>query len=388
MERRTKSQALVPPRSLFTIRYSLGISMANVALRNVHKTYPGGVEAIKGINFEVGDGQFCVLVGPSGCGKSTLLRMVAGLETITGGDIDIGGRIVNQIEPADRDIAMVFQNYALYPHMSVYNNMAYGLRNRGMPKGEIDSRVQEAARILEIGPMLDRKPRQLSGGQRQRVAMGRAIVRQPKVFLFDEPLSNLDAKLRIAMRVEIRKLQRRLNTTSIYVTHDKLEAMTLADVLVVMNGGQVEQVGNPLAIYEKPATTFVASFIGAPPMNLMSTRADEIKSQLGDGGAAEAGILGIRPEDFVITDQTPPGGVALPLTVEAIERVGAETFVYGSRQQDEQRIAANPGELPPGEIIVRIPGSEAPAIGAKIRVAAVRQKLHLFSGDGRTRIEA
>jgi sn-glycerol 3-phosphate transport system ATP-binding protein len=217
--------------------------------------------------------------------------------------------------------------------------------------------------------------------------MGRAIVRQPKVFLFDEPLSNLDAKLRISMRVEIRKLQRRLNVTSIYVTHDQLEAMTLADILVVMNGGQVEQVGNPLAIYEKPATTFVASFIGAPPMNLMSTRSDEIKSQLA-GSAAEAGILGIRPEDFVITDQTPAGGVALSLTVEAIERVGAETFVYGSRAQDGQRVAATPGELPPGEIIVRIPGTEAPAIGQKIRVAAVHNKLHLFSGDGRTRIEA
>ena len=254
--------------------------MANVTLRNVRKTYAGGFEAIKGIDFEVGDGQFCVLVGPSGCGKSTLLRMVAGLETITGGEIDIGGRVVNQIEPADRDIAMVFQNYALYPHMSVYNNMAYGLRNRGMAEPEIKTRVEEAARILELGAMLERKPRQLSGGQRQRVAMGRAIVRQPKVFLFDEPLSNLDAKLRIAMRVEIRKLQRRLSTTSIYVTHDQLEAMTLADILVVMNGGQVEQIGNPLDIYQKPATTFVASFIGAPPMNLMPLRSDELKSQL------------------------------------------------------------------------------------------------------------
>ncbi len=361
--------------------------MANVTLRNVRKTYPGGFEAIKGVNVDVGDGQFCVLVGPSGCGKSTLLRMVAGLETITGGEIDIGGRIVNQIEPADRDIAMVFQNYALYPHMSVYNNMAYGLRNRGMAEAEIKTRVEEAARILELAPMLERKPRQLSGGQRQRVAMGRAIVRQPKVFLFDEPLSNLDAKLRIAMRVEIRKLQRRLNTTSIYVTHDQLEAMTLADILVVMNGGQVEQIGNPLAIYEKPATTFVASFIGAPPMNLMATRPEEIRSQLG-GRATEAGILGIRPEDFVITDQTPAGGVALSLTVEAIERVGAETFVYGTRAAEEQGVAATPGELPPGEIIVRIPGTEAPAIGAKIRVAAVRAKLHLFSADGRTRLEA
>jgi sn-glycerol 3-phosphate transport system ATP-binding protein len=363
--------------------------MANVTLRDVRKTYPSGFEAIKGIGLEVGDGQFCVLVGPSGCGKSTLLRMVAGLETITGGEIDIGGRIVNQVEPAERDIAMVFQNYALYPHMSVYNNMAYGLRNRGMAKPEIDSRVQEAARILEIGPMLDRKPGQLSGGQRQRVAMGRAIVRQPKVFLFDEPLSNLDAKLRIAMRVEIRKLQQRLSTTSIYVTHDQLEAMTLADILVVMNGGQVEQIGNPLEIYQKPATTFVASFIGAPPMNLMPLRSDELKLQFaGDGRAtSEAGILGIRPEDFVISSETHPGGIALELTVEAIERVGAETFIYGTRQREVQGIAANPGELPPGEVIVRIPGAIAPAIGERIRAVAPREKLHLFSADGRKRID-
>src|ERR1700736_4036488 len=364
--------------------------MASVTLQNVTKTYPGGFEAIKGIDFEVGDGQFCVLVGPSGCGKSTLLRMVAGLETITGGDIDIGGRIGNQIEPAERDIAMVFPNYALYPHMSVYNNMAYGLRNRGMPKPEIDTRVQEAARILELGPMLDRKPQQLSGGQRQRVAMGRAIVRQPKVFLFDEPLSNLDAKLRIAMRVEIRKLQRRLKTTSIYVTHDQLEAMTLADILVVMNGGRVEQIGNPLDIYQKPSTTFVASFIGAPPMNLMPLRADEIKSQFaGDSRAAAsaAGILGIRPEDFVVSSDPSAGGMALDLTVEAIERVGAETFIYGTRQHEIQGVAANPGELPPGEVIVRIPGAVAPAVGERIRAIAPREKLHLFSADGRRRID-
>jgi sn-glycerol 3-phosphate transport system ATP-binding protein len=380
--------------SLFAARHSqfalLVQPMANVTLRNVRKTYPGGFEAIKGIDFEVGDGQFCVLVGPSGCGKSTLLRMVAGLETITSGDIDIGGRIVNQIEPAERDIAMVFQNYALYPHMSVYNNMAYGLRNRRMPQPEIDTRVQEAARILELGAMLDRKPRQLSGGQRQRVAMGRAIVRQPKVFLFDEPLSNLDAKLRIAMRVEIRKLQRRLKTTSIYVTHDQLEAMTLADILVVMNGGQVEQIGNPLLIYQKPATTFVASFIGAPPMNLMPLRSDEIKAQFeGErrAAASEAGILGIRPEDFLISSEPLAGGVALDLTVEAIERVGAETFLYGARQHQEQGVAANPGELPPGEVIVRIPGAIAPAIGERIRAIAPREKLHLFSADGRKRID-
>ena len=361
--------------------------MASVTLRNVRKTYAGGFEAIKGIDFEVGDGQFCVLVGPSGCGKSTLLRMVAGLETITSGEIDIGGRIVNAIEPAERDIAMVFQNYALYPHMSVYNNMAYGLRNRGMREPEIDTRVQEAARILELGAMLERKPRQLSGGQRQRVAMGRAIVRQPKVFLFDEPLSNLDAKLRIAMRVEIRKLQRRLSTTSIYVTHDQLEAMTLADILVVMNGGEVEQIGNPLEIYQKPATTFVASFIGAPPMNLMPLRPDEIKVQLDSRVANEAGILGVRPEDFVISSDTVAGGIALDLTVEAIERVGAETFIYGTRQTAAQGVAANPGELPPGEVIVRIPGAVGPAIGERIRAVAPREKLHLFSADGRKRVD-
>ena len=364
--------------------------MANVSLRNVRKTYPGGFEAIKGIDFEVGDGQFCVLVGPSGCGKSTLLRMVAGLETITSGEIDIGGRVVNQIEPADRDIAMVFQNYALYPHMTVYNNMAYGLRNRGMPKPEIDTRVQEAARILEITTMLERKPRQLSGGQRQRVAMGRAIVRQPKVFLFDEPLSNLDAKLRVAMRVEIRKLQRRLKTTSIYVTHDQLEAMTLADILVVMNGGQVEQIGNPLDIYRKPATTFVASFIGAPPMNLMTLNAAEVAAQFsGDSrAAADGGILGIRPEDLEIAaGASHDGGFALDLTVEAIERVGPETFVYGARDGNIEKVSAKPGELPPGEVIVRIPGQSAPAIGERIRAAAPRDRLHLFAADGRSRID-
>jgi sn-glycerol 3-phosphate transport system ATP-binding protein len=361
--------------------------MANVTLRDVRKTYPGGFEAIKGVDVDVADGQFCVLVGPSGCGKSTLLRMVAGLETISSGEIDIGGRIVNQVEPAERDIAMVFQNYALYPHMSVYNNMAYGLRNRRMPQPEIDTRVQEAARILELGAMLDRRPGQLSGGQRQRVAMGRAIVRQPKVFLFDEPLSNLDAKLRIAMRVEIRKLQRRLSTTSIYVTHDQLEAMTLADILVVMNGGQVEQVGNPLDIYQKPATTFVASFIGAPPMNLMPLSADELKSQLaGDRRIDDAGILGIRPEDFVVSNEAVAGGVALGLTVEAIERVGAETFIYGTRERDVQGVAANPGELPPGEVLVRIPGAVGPAIGERIRAVAAPDKLHLFTADGRKRV--
>src|SRR5579872_7381394 len=304
--------------------------MANVTLTDVQKTYAGGVDAIKGISLAIGDGEFCVLVGPSGCGKSTLLRMIAGLETTTSGEIDIGGQIVNEVEPAQRDIAMVFQNYALYPHMSVYNNMAYGLRNRGMNEAEIKARVGEAAQILEIAALLERKPRQLSGGQRQRVAMGRAIVRHPKVFLFDEPLSNLDAKLRIAMRIEIRKLQRRLNTTSVYVTHDQLEAMTLADILVVMNGGRVEQIGKPIDLYRKPLTTFVASFIGAPPMNLFPV--ERISKAGLNGLPANAGIVGVRPEDLLLGTGTANGGLGLDLTVDAIERIGAETFVYGSNR--------------------------------------------------------
>jgi sn-glycerol 3-phosphate transport system ATP-binding protein len=385
MAARFGARSIVLSCSPFATPYPLGVSMASITLRSVRKTYPGGVEAIKGIDLEVDDGQFCVLVGPSGCGKSTLLRMVAGLETISSGEIYIGGRVVNQVEPADRDIAMVFQNYALYPHMSVYRNMAYGLRNRGLPQAEIDARVQEAARILEIGAMLDRKPRQLSGGQRQRVAMGRAIVRQPKAFLFDEPLSNLDAKLRIAMRVEIRKLQRRLKTTSIYVTHDQLEAMTLADILVVMNGGKVEQIGNPLDIYQKPATTFVAAFIGAPPMNLLRLP----DSGVGLEAPAQAGILGIRPEDLAMSnDAAPAGGIALDLRVEAVERVGAETYVYGMRAQqgDTPAVSEKPGELPPGEILVRIAGQGGPAIGERIRAVAPREKLHLFSADGRQRL--
>src|SRR5919108_5629086 len=244
--------------------------MAQVHLRGVKKTYDNKVEVIHGIDMEIADGEFIVIVGPSGCGKSTLLRMVAGLERITGGEVAIGERVVNGLEPKDRDIAMVFQNYALYPHMSVYDNMAYGLRIRGMAKAEIETRVQKAAKILELGQYLERKPRQLSGGQRQRVAMGRAIVREPAVFLFDEPLSNLDAKLRVQMRFEIQKLHRRLSTTSLYVTHDQVEAMTLAHRMIVMNAGRAEQIGTPMEVYENPQTLFVAGFIGSPSMNFMS----------------------------------------------------------------------------------------------------------------------
>jgi sn-glycerol 3-phosphate transport system ATP-binding protein len=273
---------------------------------------------------------------------------------------------------------MVFQNYALYPHMSVYDNMAYGLRNRGVAKPEIDRLVREAARTLEITDFLKRKPRELSGGQRQRVAMGRAIVRQPKAFLFDEPLSNLDAKLRVSMRVEIKKLQHQFDTTSIYVTHDQLEAMTLADMLVVMNGGRVEQIGAPLAIYERPASAFVATFIGAPPMNLLHLSAADFASLTGPGAAsAEDRILGVRPEDLELAPAgtQSDGAVALPMTVEAVERVGPESFVYGGLARG-------------GDVIVRIPGSEAPAPGDAAVALANRARLHIFSADGTRRIDA
>src|SRR3989475_2184391 len=242
--------------------------MAKVQLRDVRKSY-ADLEVIHGVDIDVADGEFIVIVGPSGCGKSTLLRMVAGLETITGGEIVIGDRVVNRLEPKDRDIAMVFQNYALYPHMSVFDNMAYGLKIRGLARSDIDARVKRAGEILELGPLLERKPRQLSGGQRQRVAMGRAVVREPAVFLFDEPLSNLDAKLRVQMRAELQSLHRRLATTSLYVTHDQVEAMTLAHRMIVMNAGRVEPIGAPLEVYARPASPFVAGFIGSPPMNLI-----------------------------------------------------------------------------------------------------------------------
>jgi sn-glycerol 3-phosphate transport system ATP-binding protein len=284
--------------------------MASVTLENVRKVYAGGVEAVKGVSLGIPDGSFTVLLGPSGCGKSTLLRMIAGLETITAGTITIGGKVVNEVEPADRDIAMVFQNYALYPHMSVYDNMAYGLRNRGVAKAEIQARVADAAKLLGIDGFLKRRPRELSGGQRQRVAMGRAIVREPQAFLFDEPLSNLDAKLRVQVRIEIRRLHNRLKATSIFVTHDQVEAMTLADTVVVMNQGLIEQVGAPTQVYRRPATRFVATFIGSPAMNLLPGRIVEpgIAETAGgrlafdaaafDAAAGQEVEVGIRPEDL------------------------------------------------------------------------------------------
>jgi sn-glycerol 3-phosphate transport system ATP-binding protein len=307
--------------------------MATLSFRDVRKTYAGGVAVIHGIDMEVRDGEFVVIVGPSGCGKSTLMRMVAGLESVTDGEIAIGERVVNTLEPAERDIAMVFQNYALYPHMSVFDNMAYGLKIRRMDKAEIRRRVDDAARILELDQLLDRRPRQLSGGQRQRVAMGRAIVREPAVFLFDEPLSNLDAKLRVQMRLEIQKLHQRLKTTSLYVTHDQVEAMTLAHRMIVMNQGVPEQIGTPAEVFERPATIFVAGFIGSPPMNLLRVELDAEGRALGPDGAAlpvrapaaAAGarlILGLRPEHLRLNT---PG---LQAQVEMVEVLGSEQLIH------------------------------------------------------------
>jgi sn-glycerol 3-phosphate transport system ATP-binding protein len=288
--------------------------MAAVSFRDVRKKYVE-LEVIHGVSTDVADGEFVVIVGPSGCGKSTLLRMVAGLEPITSGEIRIGERVVNDLEPKDRDIAMVFQNYALYPHMSVYDNMSYGLRIKGFSRPDIETRVQKAAGILELAPFLKRKPRELSGGQRQRVAMGRAIVREPAVFLFDEPLSNLDAKLRVQMRAELQSLHRRLGTTSLYVTHDQVEAMTLAHRMIVMNAGRAEQIGAPLEVYARPATTFVAGFIGSPPMNLIPQERDGRKV-----------YFGIRPEHL---EPCPEGGAMLAAEIDLIEPLGADTLVYG-----------------------------------------------------------
>jgi sn-glycerol 3-phosphate transport system ATP-binding protein len=312
--------------------------MAKIHLKQVKKTYgkgPKAVDVIHGIDIDIADGEFIVMVGPSGCGKSTLLRMVAGLEEISSGEVMIGERVVNNLEPKERDIAMVFQNYALYPHMSVYQNMAYGLKIQGLPKAEIDTRVQRAAEILELGALLQRTPRQLSGGQRQRVAMGRAIVRKPAVFLFDEPLSNLDAKLRVQMRLEIQKLHAALRTTSLYVTHDQVEAMTLGQRMIVMNKGRAEQIGTSAEVYGKPATTFVASFIGSPPMNLLNGTLSADGSSFvfsdgtsvalpvpvsGAGGAAR--ILGIRPEHLQL------GRPGLSMEVDLVEALGAELLVH------------------------------------------------------------
>ncbi|KJE34673.1 glycerol-3-phosphate ABC transporter ATP-binding protein [Thalassospira sp. HJ] len=356
--------------------------MATVTLNQAQKTYPNGFKAIHGIDLKIEDGEFTVLVGPSGCGKSTLLRMIAGLESISDGEISIDDKVVNKIAPADRDIAMVFQNYALYPHMNNYDNMAYGLKNRGFSKAEIDTKVREAARILQLDDHLERKPRQLSGGQRQRVAMGRAIVRQPKVFLFDEPLSNLDAKLRVDMRLEIKNLQQRLGITSVYVTHDQVEAMTLADRLIVMNGGIAEQIGSPIDIYEKPASQFVAGFIGSPAMNFLKGKVSDDKKHVtvGDGVMldldhdVEAGrevTVGIRPEHLDLL-QDGKGRINAP--VRMVESLGAETLVYLD-------FGANADN-----VTLRLQGTHQFAKGDQLSLSVPANKIHLFDIDSGKRL--
>jgi sn-glycerol 3-phosphate transport system ATP-binding protein len=359
--------------------------MADVSLKDIYKSF-GKNEVIHGISCDMKDGEFIVILGPSGCGKSTVLRMIAGLEVITKGDIAIDGKVVNNLEPADRDIAMVFQNYALYPHMTVFKNMAYGLRIRRMPKHEIDQRVHNAAKILELTDFLDRKPRQLSGGQRQRVAMGRCIVREPKVFLFDEPLSNLDAKLRVQMRLEIRKLHEDLKITSIYVTHDQVEAMTLGDRLVVMDNGHAAQIGSPLDVYEHPATTFVAGFIGSPSMNFLEVRLSSdgqfaelpgaARLPLQKGGmpsyAGNEVTLGIRPEHFEVA---PEEAAMTHLSVDHAEILGADTLVYGHFGEDKTSLT------------VRLPAIHHFEKNTVLPLAVSSKNLHFFDSETGSRIE-
>ena len=358
--------------------------MADVSLKKVYKSF-GKTEVIHGISCDIQDGEFIVILGPSGCGKSTVLRMIAGLEVITDGEIAIDGKVVNRLEPADRDIAMVFQNYALYPHMTVYKNMAYGLRIRRMPKDEIDQRVRNAAKILELTEFLDRKPRQLSGGQRQRVAMGRCIVREPKVFLFDEPLSNLDAKLRVQMRLEIRKLHEDLKITSIYVTHDQVEAMTLGDRLVVMDNGYAAQIGSPLEVYERPATRFVAGFIGSPAMNFLDVRLSpdgrsveipgDVTLSLVNGNLPAYGgkkvVLGIRPEHFELAEEKE--GV-LHLKVDHVELLGADTLVHGHLGQGKTSLT------------LRLPDVQHFKKHTVLPLVIPPHKLHLFDEESGNRI--
>jgi sn-glycerol 3-phosphate transport system ATP-binding protein len=356
--------------------------MAGVELEEVHKSF-GRTEVIKGVSTRVDDGEMRVVLGPSGCGKSTVLRMIAGLEVVSAGTIRIGERVVNDLEPKDRDIAMVFQTYALYPHMSVYDNMAYGLRNRGTPKVEIERRVREAAQILGLAELLERKPRQLSGGQRQRVAMGRAIVREPAAFLFDEPLSNLDAKLRVQMRIEIKQLQQRLGTTGIYVTHDQVEAMTLGDRLMVMNAGRVEQIGTPLEVYERPASVFVAGFIGSPGMNLLdATIAEDGWGVLVDGArlalpealgsqANRPVTLGVRPEHLTAAAV----GSGVPLDVLLVEMLGADTIAHG-------RVSSSGAPL-----TTRLHGTSTVAPGDRLQLMIEPRHLHLFDPLSGRRLE-
>jgi multiple sugar transport system ATP-binding protein len=356
--------------------------MADVSLSGVRKSF-GPVEILHGIDLDVKDGEFVVFVGPSGCGKSTLLRLIAGLEKATTGELKIGGRVVNNLPPAERKIAMVFQSYALYPHMTVYRNMAFGLKFTSAGKAEVDSRVRKAADILQLTPYLGRKPRDLSGGQRQRVAIGRAIVREPAVFLFDEPLSNLDAALRINTRIEIAKLHRELSATTIYVTHDQVEAMTLATKIVVLNQGNIEQVGAPLALYHRPANLFVAGFIGSPRMNLIKGKIARIEGGVtvaADAGgevtlsveaaAAKAGdqvTLGIRPEHTAESGAT---GLSVAGAVDAVEHLGESSFIYMHLDDGTN-------------LIVREPGDSPATPGSRFSTTAAASMIHLFDQAGR-----
>ncbi|MDN2565474.1 sn-glycerol-3-phosphate import ATP-binding protein UgpC [Aquibium sp. A9E412] len=361
--------------------------MAAIAIRDVTKTY-GKLRVIHGVSLDVDDGAFIVIVGPSGCGKSSLLRMVAGLEPITAGEIAIGGRVVNGLEPRERNVAMVFQNYALYPHMSVFDNMAYGLKIAGLAKADIRARVERAAAMLQLQPYLARKPRELSGGQRQRVAMGRALVRDPDVFLFDEPLSNLDAKLRVQMRLEIRQLQRAVGTTALYVTHDQVEAMTLADRLVVMHNGVAEQVGTPMEVYRAPATTFVAGFIGSPSMTLLAASVAESGKGLAlDGGGLvkprdtalpEPGrrvLVGVRPEHLSAVSAP---NADLELKVTAVEALGADTLAHGV-------LCGRNGAG--ATLVARLPGGTRIGPGETLPLAIAPGATHLFDAGTGRRIE-
>ena len=354
--------------------------MSGLTIKNVRKSY-GAVNIIHGVDVEISDGEFVILVGPSGCGKSTLLRMIAGLEDITGGEISIGGRVVNDLPPKDRDIAMVFQNYALYPQMTVAQNMGFALQLAGAKRAEIDEKVGEAAKILGLQPLLDRKPAQLSGGQRQRVAMGRAIVRDPKVFLFDEPLSNLDAKLRVKMRAEIKALHQRLKTTIVYVTHDQIEAMTMADKIVVLQGGKVEQVGSPLELYDRPKNIFVAGFLGSPAMNFLEGKITGGASsalvlptgtriELSNTPAQSDGrevVLGVRPEDISFASE---GGVTATVTV--VEPTGSETHVALDLESKELTwVMRERAELTPGQ---------------KVQLSLKTPNLHFFDKASQQRL--
>lgn len=349
--------------------------MAKINLNNIKKSF-GKNTVIQDLSVDINDGELIVIVGPSGCGKSTLLRMIAGLEEVNSGDIIINDKNVNNLEPMERNIAMVFQNYALYPHMTVFENMSYGLKIQKTPKDEINSRVKEAAEILELSELLERKPNQLSGGQRQRVAMGRAIVRKPDVFLFDEPLSNLDAKLRVQMRLEIKKLQRKLNVTSLYVTHDQVEAMTLADKMIVMNEGNVEHIGTPLEVYQQPKSLFTAQFIGSPAMNILKGTADGNEIKIGDFKIKSENSysgevnFGIRPEHLTIDDNGP-----IKAAVEFIELIGSNTLIH-CRIKNSNEV-----------IVVSIPGIIQENLSRKeIKLNFDQSKIHLFNTKDNSRI--